>query len=42
MTGDKTEAAQELATYNHLSKISAEKLEQERRETRQFLIELKH
>jgi tetratricopeptide (TPR) repeat protein len=42
LTGDKNLAQQELAIYNRLSKESAEKLEQERRETRQFLIELKH
>ena len=42
LTGDKIRAQQELATYNQLSKQAAEKLEQERRETQQFLIELKH
>jgi len=41
ITGDKLRSQQELATYRQLSITSSEKLEQERQEVRQFVIDLK-
>ena len=42
LTGDHSSAAQELAIYRQLSRQSAEKLEQERREIQQFVVKLKN
>jgi len=42
VTGETEKSRQELAAYQALSKASAEKLEKERREVRQFVIDLKH
>ena len=42
LTGDHLKAQQELAAYRELSKQSAEKLEQERRQVQQFVIDLRN
>jgi tetratricopeptide (TPR) repeat protein len=41
ITGDRLKAEQELSTYHQLSKESAEEVERERREVRQFVIALR-
>jgi tetratricopeptide (TPR) repeat protein len=42
VTGDRLKSEQELALYNKLSKESAEKVERERRQIQQFVIELRN
>jgi tetratricopeptide (TPR) repeat protein len=41
LSGDRVKAGQELAIYHRLSKQSAEKVEQERREMQRFVVSLK-
>lgn len=42
VTGDRVNAAQELAVYTRLSKQSAERLERERRKVQQFVVSLRN